>query len=72
MNNYIDLLYIIFFFMMLIISFLILLASNFEKLFKQGKIVEIRIAYVIMSIIISYLVSEAFIALIERTHSFLN
>jgi len=72
MNNYINILYVIFFFMMLIVSFLILLASNFEKLFKQGRVTEIRIAYVIASIIISYLTTSALVALIENIHNFLN
>ncbi len=69
MNNYNNILYVIIFFLMMVVSFLLLLASNFEKLFKQGKITEIRIAYVIASIIISFLVTSAFITLVERIHN---
>ena len=69
MNNYNNILYVIIFVLMMVVSFLLLLASNFEKLFKQGKITEIRIAYVIASIIISYLVTSAFITLVERIHN---
>ncbi|MGM9899631.1 MAG: DUF1146 family protein [Bacilli bacterium] len=66
MNNYLDILYVIFFFACLVFSFIVLLASNFEKNFKQGKIVEIRIAYAFASVIISYLFTKAFIELLER------
>ena len=69
MNTSNNILYVIIFVLMMVVSFLLLLASNFEKLFKQGKITEIRIAYVIASIIISYLVTSAFITLVERIHN---
>ncbi len=72
MNNYLDVLYVIFFFAILVISFILLLASNFERLFKQGKITEIRIGYAVVSVIISYLFTKAFIELMERIFNILH
>lgn len=66
MNNYINILYIFFFMAGIALSFKILLASNFEKLFKQGKILEIRIGYFVVSIIMSFLLTKSVIELIER------
>jgi len=40
------------------IIWLVLLASNFEKCFKQGKILQIRIAYVLVTLIGSHLLAS--------------
>ncbi len=55
MNNYLNIIYLVVFLTMIIISTKIILASNYEKLFKQGKIVEIRVAFFIMVITISFI-----------------
>jgi len=40
------------------VVFVVLRASNFEKLFKQGRVFEIRIAYVIVIMIISFIIAR--------------
>lgn len=72
MNNYLNVLYVIVFFAMFVISMFLLIASNFEKMFKQGKITEIRISYVIASFIISFLFTRGFIEIIERINNILK
>ena len=59
MNNYLNIIYLVVFLTMIIISTKIILASNYEKLFKQGKIVEIRVAFFIMVITISFITTMA-------------
>ena len=61
MNNYLNIIYLVVFLTMIIISTKIILASNYEKLFKQGKIVEIRVAFFIMVITISFITTMALV-----------
>ena len=49
------------------IAYFIVLNSNFERLFKQGKIVAIRIAQVILAIIIAYFITQAIMGLYNAT-----
>ncbi|MBQ8292598.1 MAG: DUF1146 domain-containing protein [Bacilli bacterium] len=47
----------------------ILLATNLEKIFKQGKIFEIRITYLFLTVILSYLFSNALIELMKAMYN---
>lgn len=65
--------YIIVFVISFIIFFYLLLKSNFEKFFKQGKITEIRISYFLMSFILATIFSIGFMKIIESLYNvFLN
>lgn len=44
-----------------VVCFVLLRAMRLEKLFQQGKIFEIRLAYTLFTIIFSYLSTEAFV-----------
>lgn len=44
------------------------MALEVNLLFKQGKVMEIRIAYIGLSIIFSYLVSKGIVEVIERLY----
>ncbi len=65
MDTYLDIMYLVIFLIMILISTKVLLASNYEKLFKQGKITEIRVAFFIGVIVISFLVTSAIIKFSE-------
>lgn len=59
MEVYANIIFVILFIGLLFITGKIVLDSNFEKCFKQGRINSIRIAYFLVIIIISFLVSFA-------------
>ena len=60
------------FILMVIITTKILLALNFEKMFKQGHVTEIRVAFVIVTIVISYLCSKCIVDLSECIINIVN
>lgn len=72
MDLYLDIVYFISFFMMILVTMKILLSSNFNKFFKQGKINEIRVAYFVVSVIVSFLASKAFVTIIEVIYNILS
>ena len=72
MNNYLNIIYLVVFLTMIIISTKIILASNYEKLFKQGKIVEIRVAFFIMVIMISFLTTMALVKTSEVIYNLIS
>ena len=72
MNNYLNIIYLVVFLTMIIISTKIILASNYEKLFKQGKIVEIRVAFVIMVITISFITTMALVKTSEVIYNLIS
>lgn len=74
MNNdlYLSIMFFLLFIVFLIISTKILLALNFEKLFKQGKVAEIRVGFVIAAIVISYLCSKCLVELSESVINIIN
>lgn len=55
--------YFCFLFVFFIICFTILKATNFEKCFKQGKTVEIKIAYFLICLIFSHVLASILIKL---------
>ncbi|MCI6716836.1 MAG: hypothetical protein SOZ32_00965 [Bacilli bacterium] len=72
MNNYLNIIYLVVFLTMIIISTKIILASNYEKLFKQGKIVEIRVAFFIMVITISFITTMALVKTSEVIYNLIS
>lgn len=52
------LIYAITFICFMFITFFVLRASRLEEAFKQGRVTEIRVAYVIISLISAYLLTE--------------
>ncbi|MBQ9520382.1 MAG: DUF1146 domain-containing protein [Acholeplasmatales bacterium] len=67
MINVYNLVYTTVFLISALIAYFIVLNSNFERLFKQGKIVAIRIAQVILAIIIAYFITQAIMGLYNAT-----
>lgn len=61
MSNYLNIIYLVVFLTMIVVTTKILLASNYEKMFKQGKIVEIRVAFFIIIIVISFITTMAIV-----------
>lgn len=63
------------FFIMLVISFgmvfYLLLNTNFEKIFKKGKITEIRISFFLVSFIIATIISIGVTSLVEAIYTIL-
>lgn len=72
MDLYLDILYLIVFFTMVVVSMKLLMSSNFEKLFKQGKINEIRVGYFVAAIIISFLSAKAVVTITEVIYNILT
>lgn len=72
MNNYLNIIYLVVFLTMIIISTKIILASNYEKLFKQGKIVEIRVAFFKMVITISFITTMALVKTSEVIYNLIS
>jgi uncharacterized membrane protein YwzB len=69
MDKVFNFLYFGFFLISFILILKILLSSNFEKLFKQGKILEIRFAYAIVTFILSFLFSSSLTKLLETIYN---
>jgi len=61
--NFDNLFYTIIFLTTFVISYFVLLYSNLEKLFKQGAIIPIRIAQVLLALIIAYFVAQGIYSL---------
>lgn len=72
MEHYLDIVYLVIFLGMIIISVKVLMATNYEKLFKQGKITEIRVAFFIGVIVISFLVTSAIVKFSEVIYNLIN
>lgn len=69
---YLNIMFFLIFILMMIITTKVLLALNFEKMFKQGKVTEIRVAFIITTIVISYLVSKCVVELSESIINIVN
>ena len=72
MDLYLDIIYLIVFFTMVVVSMKLLMSSHFEKLFKQGKINEIRVGYFVAAIIISFLSAKAVVTITEVIYNILT
>ena len=69
MDKLFTFLYFGFFLIGFIIILKILISSNFEKLFKKGKIGEIRIAYFVTAFILASLFSFSMVKIVEVIYS---
>lgn len=65
-----DTCYVVAFLTFFVIIYLVLLASRLQECFKQGRIWQIRVSYIIISMITSYLVVECIQALADNFLSF--
>lgn len=65
MDKYLAIVYFITFLGSIIVILKILLESNLHTFFKKGRINQIRFAYIIIAIILSFLFTSAIIKLIE-------
>ena len=54
------------------VSMKLLMSSHFEKLFKQGKINEIRVGYFVAAIIISFLSAKSVVTITEVIYNILT
>lgn len=72
MDLYLDIIFFIVFFTMIVVTLKVLMASNFSKFFKQGKINEIRVGYFIVTIIVSFLCSKAVVTITEVIYNILT
>lgn len=65
MEKYLAILYFILFLGNIIVILKILLESRLHELFKKGRLFQIRFAYIIIAIILSFLFTSAIIKFIE-------
>lgn len=70
MNFDIQMWFFMIFFPMTPIVFRALMAVDVSKIFKKNHVWEIRLLFILISIIISFLTAEAFITFLERLVSF--
>jgi uncharacterized membrane protein YwzB len=67
--NLFSTIYLITFLGMTVVILKIFLESNMHQLFKQGRISQIRLFYLILSVILSYLFSSALIKFMEEVYN---
>ena len=65
--NWYNLTYSLVFAVIFVLAYFVVLSTNFEKIFKQGQVWAIRIGQVLLSLIISYLVTQGIMALVSMT-----
>ncbi len=53
--------YFLLLFIFFILMFYLIKATNFEKIFKQGKTIEIKIGYFILSLILAHILTTIFL-----------
>ena len=70
--NWYNLTYSLVFAVFFVLAYFVVLSTNFEKIFKQGQIIAIRIGQVLLALIIAYLVTEGIMNLINSTQFNLN
>ncbi len=69
MEKYIAFLYFIIFILACALIFYLLIKSNFEKVFKQGKIGEIRVGYVVVTFILATIFAYGVVRIIEEIYT---
>ena len=65
--NWYNLTYSLVFAVIFVLAYFVVLSTNFVKIFKQGQVWAIRIGQVLLSLIISYLVTQGIMALVSMT-----
>ena len=69
MDLTLNILYFVFFLVSALIFLKLLMSSNIEKFFKQGKIFEIRLMTLFLSFILAFLFSSSIVKLIETVYN---
>lgn len=69
MDSIFNILYFVFFLISALLFLKLLMATNLEKIFKQGKIFEIRMAYLFLSFILGFLFASSLIKLMETIYN---
>lgn len=72
MNNTLNVVFLIVFLGMVIVSSIVMLDTNFEKIFKQGKIGSIRAFFFIVVFLISIFTAWGFRELVNVIYNILN
>lgn len=65
--NVYNLAYTIVFLVFFFISYLVIIQTRLENLFKQGKIIHIRVAQILLAIIFAYLLTQGIMSLVKST-----
>ncbi len=65
--NVYGIIYTIVFLVVFVLCYITLLYTNLEKLFKQGSVWAIRVAQVLISIALAYLVTQGIMGLVSNT-----
>lgn len=72
MDKALTIIYFVSFLCFFIMSLKILMETNIHKIFKQGKILEIRLFYLLISIIMSTIISIGLVKFIESITKIIN
>lgn len=72
MDKALTIIYFVSFLCFFIMSLKILMETNIHKIFKQGKILEIRLFYLLISIIMSTIISIGLVKFIESISKIIN
>ena len=62
-----NLIYTIVFLVSFFLCYLLIIETRLESLFKQGKIIHIRIAQIVLAIIFAYLLTQGIMSLVNAT-----
>lgn len=65
--NVYNLAYTIVFLLTFLISYLLIIQTRLESLFKQGRVWEIRVAQVMLALIFAYLLTQGIMSLVNAT-----
>ncbi|MBQ9449037.1 MAG: DUF1146 domain-containing protein [Acholeplasmatales bacterium] len=65
--NVYNLAYTIVFLLTFLISYLLIIQTRLENLFKQGRVWEIRVAQVMLALIFAYLLTQGIMSLVNAT-----
>lgn len=65
--NVYNLVYTCVYLLSFVISYFVILHTNFEKLFKQGQILAIRIGQILLALALAYLITAGIMALVSST-----
>lgn len=68
MEQVFNILYFAFFLISTILFLKLLMSTNMEKIFKQGKVFEIRLTYLLISFILSFLFATSVVKLMETIY----
>lgn len=72
MNKAMTIIYFVSFLSFFVICLKILMETNLYKIFKQGKIIEIRLFYILLSVIMSTIISIGLTKFVEVIYEIIN